>query len=109
MDIMQDIIAAAQEAARKAAQDLVDANPGVWYPCGFSWVKIRPARGPLVKALREMGLGETDDFEGGFRVYNPSGHHTQWMDAKHEGSRAFVEVLKKYFPDIKMSAQSRID
>jgi len=99
----------AQAAAAKATQDHINANPDVWYPCGFAWVKIRPARGPFVAACKENDLGRTDDFEGGFVIYNPSGNHTQWMDAKEVGARAFVEVLKKHYPTMKVSVQTRID
>ena len=104
-----DIIKEACEAAAAAAKKMIDDNPTQWYPCGFSWVKIRPARGRLIEALKELQLGRTDDFEGGFQVYNPSKNHTQWMDAKMAGSRAFVEVLKKYYPTIQAKAVERID
>lgn len=103
------IIQEAQYAAKAAAQAMIDANPTQWYPCGFSWVKIKPARGKLVAALKHIGMGETDDYEGGFRVYNPSGNHTQWMDAKMAGSRAYVDVLKKYYPSMRAYAVERMD
>jgi hypothetical protein len=59
--------------------------------------------------MKVAKVGEVDDFEGGFRVYNPSGNHTQWMDAKMAGSRAFVDVLKKYYPSIRAYAVERMD
>lgn len=104
-----DVFVEAEQAATKAAQTHLDANPGVWYPCGFAWVKIRPARGRFVEMCKDRGLGGVDTYEGGFTIYNPSGNSTQWMDAKAEGCRAFVEVLKKHFPDMKASVQTRID
>lgn len=87
-----DAIRAAQVAAAFAAKTLIDANPGTWYPCGFAWVIIKPARGPLVEALKELGLGQTS-VNGGFMVYNPSENATQWMDAKEAGARAFKNEL----------------
>jgi len=97
------------KAAAEATQKYLDDHPDQWYPCGFSWVRIRPARGKLVAALKARDLGKSDDYEGGFVIYNPSANSTQCMDAKEAGSRAFVEVLKKAYPNLKAYAQTRID
>lgn len=104
------VLQEAGAAAAAAAEELTSANPTVWYPCGFSWVLIRPARGRLIDAMKHFDIGRTSE-EGGFMVYNPSGNHTQWMAAKMAGSRAFVEVLKRHYPDTKMTfkAVERID
>jgi hypothetical protein len=103
----------AQQEASKATQAYLDKHPDQWYPCGFAWVKIRPANGSFVKAMKEADLGSTDDYAGGFQIYNPSGNHTQCMDAKYEGAEIFAEILNKWFTDRGMkqraSAQSRID
>ena len=104
-----EVIKEAQEAAAAATAAYLRDFPDQWYPCGFSWVKIRPARGPIVAALKELDMGSKDDYAGGFMVYNPSKNSTQCMDAKEQGSRAFVTVLKKYYPDLKAYAQTRID
>ncbi len=98
----------AQAAAAKATQEYLNAGND-WYPCGFSWVRIRPARGRFVDMCKDRNLGKTDDFEGGFVIYNPSGNHTQSMYAKKAGSEAFAAVMKKHFPTMKISAQTRID
>jgi hypothetical protein len=97
------------DAAAAATIRYLNSHPDQWYPCGFSWVKIKPARGRLVEALKEQGLGKTDEFEGGFQVYNPGKNFTQCMDAKYEGSKAFVEVLKKHYPNLTAYPVSRID
>ena len=106
MKVLQE----AQTAARSAAEELIVANPDTWYPCGFSWVIIKPARGKLIDALKHFNIGRTSE-EGGYMIYNPSGNHTQWMDAKMAGSRAYVEVLKRCYPDSKYTfrAVERID
>lgn len=101
------IIQEAFDAAVLAAKNLIDKNPDMWYPCGFSWVSIRPARGSFVAALKELGIGNVDSFEGGYTVYNPSGNSTQWMDAKERGSDAFATVLQKH--GINAVVRSRID
>lgn len=106
MKVLQE----AQQQAAAAAKKMIDENPEVWYPCGFSWVLIRPARGKLIDALKYFDIGRTSD-EGGYMIYNPSGNLTQRMDAKMAGSRAYVEVLKRHYPDAKMTfkAVERID
>lgn len=96
-------------AAEKATAEYITKNPGQWYPCGFAWVRINPARGRFVTACKLRNAGSTDEFFGGYTIYNPSGNNTQWMDAKEIGARAFVEVVKKHFPDLKIRAQTRID
>lgn len=107
VNTVETVLNEAFTAARLAAEKTIADNPDVWYPCGFAWVKIKPARGPFVKALKEMNKGHTDSYEGGFTVYNPSGNATQWMDAKYDGAKAFAEVLRKH--GVKCSAVQRID
>jgi hypothetical protein len=104
-----DVFREAERAAIQAAQDHINANLGVWYPCGFAWVRIRPARGRFVEMCKDRDFGRTDDFEGGFVIYNPSNNPTQWMDAKEAGARAFAEVLKKHYPTMKVRVETRID
>lgn len=102
-----DVYIKASEAAQIACHEMITKNPGVWYPCGFSWVKIKPARGRFVSMLKDKGIGRTDEFEGGYVIYNPSCNSTQWMDAKMAGSRAFAQVLQA--SGIKAFAVERID
>lgn len=103
------VLQEAQDAAKAACAAMIAENPGQWYPCGFSWVLIKPARGKLVAALKHFDIGRTSE-DGGYTVYNPSGNPTQWMDAKMAGSRAYVEVLKKYYGEnYKIKAVERID
>lgn len=97
----------AQEAAAKAALQTISDNPDTWYPCGFAWVRIKPARGKFVSYLKKINAGRTDDYQGGYVIYNPSGVNTQWMDAKMDGARAFAAVLNEH--GIKARAESRID
>ncbi len=110
-----DAIQAARTVASETAQALINSNPGVWYPCGFAWVMIKPARGPLIEALKDRKLGRTSE-SGGFQVYNPSGNPTQWMDAKVDGATAFKNSLELFlqkqattYPKYKITLESRID
>ena len=57
---MPDINTTIEEAlacASKATSLYLAQNPDAWYPCGFAEVRIRPARGPLVTALKKLRLG----------------------------------------------------
>lgn len=93
-------------AAQKATRDHIATNPSQWFPCGFAWVNITPARGKFVNYLKEQGVGRKS-YEKGYDIWNPSGHGTQWMDAKYEGAKAFVDVLRKH--GINAQALSRMD
>ena len=53
----------ALKAAQSAQVGQVDN-----YPCGFGWLNIKPARGPLVKYLKEHKIGYTDSYHGGYTV-----------------------------------------
>lgn len=100
------VIALAFSAATNAAAKMIKDNPDVWYPCGFAWCKIRPARGAFVNYLKEKQIGRLSD-GGGWDIWNPSNNSTQWMPAKEEGARAFAKVLREH--NIKCTAHSRMD
>lgn len=98
----------AMEKAAEATQAYLDAHPDQWYPCGFAWVNIRPARGALAKVLKDRKLASPGVY-GGLMVYNPSKNNTQCMDAKEAGARAFVDFMKPLYPTYKISVGTRID
>ena len=102
-----DLLKRAFEAAEQATQNYLNEHPNDWYPCGFAWVKIRPARGRLVSALKEQQIGRTNEFEGGYDVWNPSNNSTQAMYAKEAGALAFAKVLRE--DGIKCSTHTRVD
>ena len=104
---VQHIIAEAQEAAAVATKKYLDEIGASPWNCGFAWVNIKPARGPFVKALKDMELGRTDTFYGGYSLWNPSGNPTQDVDAKAAGARAFAAVLEKH--GVKIRVCTRMD
>ena len=104
---VKDILAKAeQDAVATTAKYLSDIG-GDTYPCGFAWVHIKPARGQFVKIMKELKMGRTDEFYGGYVVYNPSGNFCQNMDAKYEGAKAFANELKRH--GVNATAIQRID
>ena len=42
-------------------------------------------------------------------MYNPSDHMTQDLSVKAAGSTAYIEVINKYLPDIKLYSNNRLD
>ena len=107
-----DMFIDAKKACLKAVDEYVEKHGEPMY-CGFANVSIHPARGRLVKFLKEMGIG-SNGYKGGWRIsyYDmmPKDHqygHTQSMDIKEEGCTAFADALKKYGIDCYM--QSRAD
>ena len=101
------MLAEAFTSAARATNAYLQDHPNDWYPCGFAWVKIKPARGPLVTYLKKQKIGRTDDFGGGYVIYNPSQNPTQSMEAKLAGARAFAKVFND--SGIPIKVESRID
>jgi hypothetical protein len=77
-----------------------------WFPCGFAWVTITPARGKFVTYLKSIGVGDKA-YEGGWKIWNPSRNHTQSMEALKVGAEAFAKVLQA--AGINCYAASRMD
>ena len=107
MDI-QAIIDTAFDNASEATDTYLRSSNG-WYPCGFSGVRIKPARGKLISYLKDNRIGHRDEYEGGWLIWNPSMNGTQSMDAKIAGSEAFVKTIRKHFPKYRFSVYSRLD
>ena len=99
-----DVIAEAKEAAMISTTDYVQNVLGGddAYPCGFTWVTIYEHVGKKIrknskigKALEAAGAKKSD-WEGGFKIWNPSGTMLQNLDCKEAGARAAADVLQKY-------------
>lgn len=79
--------------------------------CGFAWVRIKPARGEFVKFLKKNGIGNKGVYGG----YTISAYDigcpvsSQSMERKEAACKAFVAVIKQYFPDMKIWVESRLD
>ena len=106
-DQLHEVVKQAFVRASEATKETIEKNPDTWYPCGFAWVRIKPARGKFVNYLKSINIGRTDDFEGGYVIYNPSQNSTQWMDAKYDGAKAFAAALREHGIDAR--AECRMD
>ena len=93
----------ARLAGSDAVMEYVEKNGEPMY-CGFANIKIRPARGRLVKYLKSKDIGSTSSYGGGgYRVpfheilddNNPY-YRTQSMDIREVACEAACTVLASY-------------
>ena len=62
--------------------------------CGFAWVRIKPARGPFIKYLKENKIGGLSGY-GGWTIWMGEFTSSQSIERKIEAAKAFVKVLKE--------------
>ena len=86
----------------------IDPTKTVYYVadglCGFAWVTITPARGPMVTYLKSIGTGYKG-YYGGYRVSMRMGG--QSYERKQQAASAFAKVLQGY--GIECYVESRLD
>ena len=99
--------------AKSLFDDSFDTSQPVYYVsegvCGFAWVNIRPARGPLVAFLKKRGVGYKG-YRGGWQVPawefgSPRG--SQSLERASAAAYAASEVLRQY--GINAYVESRMD
>ena len=77
--------------------------------CGFSWIIIRPARGPLVSYLKKQGIGG-NEYGGGYSIWMPGRQPTQSISVHEAAAKAFVETIKEILgSDLNINWRSRLD
>ena len=90
--------------AGKTAVEEYHAQYGEPMYCGFSHVKIRPAKGNFVKFLKKVGIGDKG-YNGGWNInyHDIMDDHplscTQSLDLREACTDAFAHVLQKYGMD----------
>ena len=105
------MFAEACDKAKEVATEFVTKHGEPMY-CGFASVTIYPARGKLVKWLKDNSIG-SNGYRGGWRISSydvMKGHpycSTQSLDIKETACDAFCDVLKKY--GIEAYAEGRAD
>ena len=103
-EIHQEAIEAAKEAASKQFKTY-GAQP---FNCGFSSV-IAEVKGNTKLGKSFIKQGFEKHFSRGYYLWNPSDHMTQDLSVKAAGSTAYIEVINKYLPDIKLYSNNRLD
>jgi len=92
-----EIVAQAQSAAERAAEEYVQEKLGGEdnMPCGFAWVEIFGVRGNtrVGRAFKALGITKLG---GGLYWHNPSCVPVQNVDAKYAGAVAAQRVLEGY-------------
>ena len=96
------------EAARKAANNYYDTHGAYPYNCGFSSV-VASVKGNTKLGKSFIKQGFEKYYGGGYYLWNPSDHMTQDLSVKAAGSTAYIEVINKYLPDIKLYSNNRLD
>jgi hypothetical protein len=92
--------------AQKATKEHQEEH-GEWDACGFAWVKITPATQSFARQLKKAGIVDNTAWNGGYDIWNPSGHATQNISSKEEGAVAYARHLEAN--GVKCYAQSRLD
>lgn len=95
----REIFELAKSAAQKASDEKIE-HATTWYPCGFAYVNIRPARGKFVKFLKDNNIGYKA-YEGGYTIssHDMCSQPSAWcqsMDVKYAGAVAFAAVLREH-------------
>lgn len=92
-----EIVATAEEAAERAARQYVNNTLKGQdnFPCGFAWVEVYDVRGNtrVGRAFKALGFHKIGK---SLHWQNPSRVPVQNVDAKYEGARAAVNVLRGY-------------
>ena len=100
-----------EEALQNAAQATADyiskhgEHPG---NCGFAWVSCYE-KGNTKMGKSFVAQGFDKSYEGGYKLWNPSGNYTQDMSAKMAGTDAYVNTVKQYLPEVKLFSRSQLD
>ena len=77
--------------------------------CGFAWIIIRPARGPLVSYLKKQGIGG-NEYGGGYSIWMPGRQPTQSISVHEAAAKAFAETIKEILgSDLNITWRSRMD
>jgi hypothetical protein len=76
--------------------------------CGFAWVScFEKGNTKVGKSFIAQGFDKS--YDGGYKLWNPSGSYTQDMSAKMAGTDAYVDTVNKYLPEVKLFSRSRLD
>jgi hypothetical protein len=107
-DLIANAVTAAFAAAETAGREQY-ARVGERDCCGFGWVLIRPARGPLVSYLKKMGIGGSE-YGGGYSIWMPGRQPTQSMSVHEAAAKAFAATIKNMLgSDLNITWRSRMD
>ena len=91
-----------------ATEDYIKQNGEHPFNCGFAWVECyEKGNTKLGKSFIAQGFKKS--YTGGYQLWNPSNSHTQDMSAKMAGTKAYVDTVKRYLPNVRLYEGSRLD
>jgi hypothetical protein len=101
------------QEALQAAHDAVQAHrqkhPNGFFGCGFAWVtSYEKGNTKLGKSFVKFG-GFSKSYDGGYKLWDPANTGGQCIVEKEEGAQAYVNTVKKYLPEVRLYANSRLD
>ena len=99
----------ALKAAKVAVAEHRIKHPNKFFGCGFAWVHCyKKGNTKLGKSFAKVG-GFTKAYDGGYKLWDPADTGSQCIVEKEEGAQAYVETVRKYMPEVKLYASSRLD
>ena len=99
----------AVQAAKAAVAEHRIKHPNEFFGCGFAWVHCyEKGNTKLGKSFAKVG-GFSKAYDGGYKLWDPANTAGQCIVEKELGAEAYVDTVKKYLPDVKLYANSRLD
>lgn len=93
-----------------AAAEMAAKNTEDGFPCGFAWVKVRPATAGFCRWLRKQDYSNIyKSYSGGLDIMART--NGQGVDRKDAWATGYCKGLEPYLPQlgVKVYAQSRLD
>ena len=96
------------QAAHSAVANFRNKYPNQFFGCGFAWVTCyEKGNTKLGKSFIKHGFSKS--YDGGYKLWDPANTGSQCIMEKEEGARAYVDTVRKYLPEVKLYANSRLD
>ena len=96
------------KAAELAANEYLQTYGEHPFNCGFSSV-VAVVKGNTKLGKSFIKQGFEKHYGGGYYLWNPSGNMTQDLSVKAAGTNAYISVINKYMPDVKLYPNNRLD
>lgn len=106
--LTREIHQEAIESAREAASNYFKSNGEHPFNCGFSSV-VAVVKGNTKLGKSFIKQGFEKHYGGGYYLWNPSDNMSQDLSVKAAGTNAYIAVINKYMPDVKLYPNNRLD
>jgi len=96
------------QAAKTAVADLRAKHGRRFTGCGFAWVDAY-VKGNTKLGKSFIAQGFSKSYTGGYSLWDPAQTDDQDITEKEVGAQAYVDVICKYMPEVKIYTGSRLD